>query len=295
MKVEGDRPRVNIEHVIYATGFSGRSENAGQYAVLLAQYYGAKLIVAHAFHPSQAAIEAEALSHHASLERERNLARLAGLAESLVSGEIQAEPRLLNGPVDQSVGSLAEEQSPSLVVLSTSGAGRFQRTFIGSTADRILRSTRWPCFVCGPNVPPPAKDSIPFKRILYATDFSPAAVQAAVYAVSLAKDAGANIDVLNVVPEKVIAHPQQIAELEERLHQQLEKVVPAQAREFCNPRTFVDVGNAHKQINEHIRQYAVDLLVIGVRKSSHLDLEMRTSGAFALIAESPCPVLTVLG
>ena len=295
MKVEGGRPHVDIEAVIYATGFSGRSEHAAQYARILARYYSAKLLVAHAFHPSQAAMEAEALSHHGSVERDSQMARLARLAASLSTNGPEAEPVLIQGSVEQAVAQLAEKVAPSLVVLSTSGAARFQRAFIGSTADRILRSTRWPCFVVGPKVPAPTNDSVPFRRILYATDFSPAATQAAIYAISLAREAGAAIDVLNVVPERTIGNAERTAELEKRLHQELDKVVPDKAREFCSPHTFVDVGNAHKQINEHIREYGADLLVIGVRKSSHLDLEMRTSDAFGLIAASHCPVLTILG
>jgi hypothetical protein len=46
---------------------------------------------------------------------------------------------------------------------------------------------------------------------------------------------------------------------------------------------------------EHIREFNVDLLVIGVRNSSHLDLEMRISDAFHLVVESSCPVLTIRG
>jgi hypothetical protein len=71
--------------------------------------------------------------------------------------------------------------------------------------------------------------------------------------------------------------------------------VPQQAREFCDPRTFVEVGNAHDQILEHIRERSIDLLVLGVRKSSPLEIKMRSSGAFPLIVDAPCPVLTITG
>jgi nucleotide-binding universal stress UspA family protein len=69
--------------------------------------------------------------------------------------------------------------------------------------------------------------------------------------------------------------------------------VPQQAREFCDPRTFVEVGNAHDQILEHIRERSVDLLLLGVRKSSPLGIKMRPSSAFPLIVDAPCPVLTI--
>ncbi len=295
MRLEGERTEVAIDTVVFATDFSSCSENAGRYAHLLAQYFGAHLVVAHSFLSSQAAMEAEALSHNLSREREETFLRLSREANTLATGGVQPVPILLEGNTASTIVELAEKRAPSLVVLGTHGAGRMARGLIGSTADKILRSTPWPCLVVGPHVPAASKHAVPFKRILYATDFTPAAAHAAIYAVSLASDAGADIDVLNVVPGNTIAHPDRLSELEKNFFRELERLVPPQAREFCNPRTFVDTGKAHDRILEHIREFGVDLLVIGVRHSSHLDLEMRISHAFRLVVESPCPVLTIRG
>lgn len=294
MRVEGDRPPMTIDAVIFATDFTACSDNAGRYALQLARYFAAKLMVVHAYRSSQAAIEAEALSHQLSRERQQVFTHLSRAAHGLSSDDLEAKPMLLEGTTEKAIAALAEQQGPALVVLGTHGAGRLERSFIGSTADRILRSTPWPCLVVGPHVPMASEHAVPFKRILYATDFTPAAAHAAIYAVSLAKEAGSKIDVLNVTPANTIDHPDRLSELEKHLYQELDRVVPQQAREFCDPRTFVETGNAHRRITEHIREHEVDLLVIGVRKSSHLDLEMRTSDAFHLVVESPCPVLTIL-
>jgi nucleotide-binding universal stress UspA family protein len=56
---------------------------------------------------------------------------------------------------------------------------------------------------------------------------------------------------------------------------------------------FVAMGNAHDRILEHIREQAVDLLVLGIRKTSYLSMEMRTSAAFHIIVGAECPVLTI--
>jgi nucleotide-binding universal stress UspA family protein len=294
LRVEGDRTPVSIDTVIFATDFSPSSENAGRYSQLLARYYSAKLVVAHAFRSSQAAMEAEALSHRLSRERQEIFDLLSRNARALDIDHIETKPILLEGTTEKSIAVLAEQNAPSLVVLGTRGAGKVERSFIGSTADRILRSTPWPCLVVGPHVPPASAHSVPFKRILYSTDFTPAAAQASIYAISFAQEAGADIDVLNVVPARAIQHPGDIQALEKQFYHELDRIVPEKAREFCNPHTFVETGNAHKRIHEHIQQHQIDLLVIGVRKSSHLDIEMRTSEAFGLVIESPCPVLTIL-
>lgn len=293
MQVEGDRPGVSINCVVFATDFSSCSENAERYAHLLARYYAAKLVVAHAFVPSQAAMEAEALSKILSRDREDASSRLSRVAHALSTGGVDAEPVLLEGGTASMIATLAERRAPSLIVLGTHGAGRMEREFIGSTAEKILRSTPWPCLIAGPHVPMASNHAVPFQRILYATDFTPAAAHAAIYAVSLASEAGASIDMLNVVPVNTIEHPDRLSELQKHFLHALEQLVPDQAREFCSARAFVDTGNAHSRIREHIKQHNNDLLVIGMRKSSHLDLIIRTSPAFQLVVESPCPVLTI--
>ena len=75
----------------------------------------------------------------------------------------------------------------------------------------------------------------------------------------------------------------------------LNQLVPEQVKEFCSLQTFVEAGNAHERILAHIKEHDVGLLVLGLRRTSHLSIAMRTSGAFRLIADSTCPVLTVTG
>jgi len=63
--------------------------------------------------------------------------------------------------------------------------------------------------------------------------------------------------------------------------------------EFCDPITFVAMGNAFDRILEHIREQSIDLLVLGIRKTSHLGMEMRTSAASGSLWVRNAPVLTI--
>jgi nucleotide-binding universal stress UspA family protein len=129
--------------------------------------------------------------------------------------------------------------------------------------------------------------------MLFATDLSPVSAHAAIYAVTFAGIFGAKIDVLNVIQDDAIEHPDRLSDLQAHFFKALEVLVPQEAREFCDPRTFVTVGNAHDQILAHIRERSIDLLVLGIHKTSHLSMEMRTSGAFRIIVDAECPVLTI--
>jgi nucleotide-binding universal stress UspA family protein len=291
----GIKPELNVKAVVYATDFSPCSENAGTYAGLVAQHFHAALLVTHAFFLSQAAMELELDRKMESQQRIGLQNLLAARARALSSDSIQALPSLLDGDPHKAVSEFAEKHAPALIVLGTHGGGRVERGLIGSVAETILRSTRWPCLTVGPLVPTLSSscELLPFRRILAATDFSPQAAGAITFALSLARSRGAEVDVLNVVPERAIEHPERLSEILNHFYEALDEFVPQRAREFSNPRTFVETGCAHDRILEHVRNRSVDLLVLGIRKTSHLGLEMRTSGAFRLIVDAPCPVLTI--
>lgn len=206
---------------------------------------------------------------------------------------MEAFPTLLEGDPKEVLPVLAEEHAPSMMVLGTHGGGRLERGVIGSVAEQILRSTRWPSLTVGPQVRPVSATTFPFQRILFATDFTAAAAHAAAFTVFFAETLGAGIDVLNVIQEDVIVHPDRLSELKNHFYSVLDGLVPQQAKEFCDARTYVAVGKAHEQILEHIRERSIDLLVLGIRKTSHLGMEMRTSKAFQIIVGAQCPVLTI--
>jgi nucleotide-binding universal stress UspA family protein len=259
----------------------------------MAACFSAKLLVAHAFTLSQAALEVEVGDHKVSQQRIGLKRLLSNEALSLKMDAMEPTPTLLEGDPKDAISQLAERNGPSMIVLGTHGGNRLERGIIGSVAEKILRSTRWPAFTVGPQVQALSSRALSFKRILFATDFTPAAASAAIYAVALAEVFGARIDVLNVVQDGAIENPDRLSDLQSRFYGALDGIAPQQAMEFCHPRTFVEVGSAHERILEHIREHSMDLLVLGIRKTSHLSMEMRTSGAFRIIVDAVCPVLTI--
>ncbi len=295
LSIVENRPGISIHSVVFATDFSNCSENAGHYARYLADQFSATLLVTHAFLLTQPAIEVELSRGTASGQRKALQEQLAHKAHALDSGARKALPMLLDGFPHEVIPALADKHAPSLLVLGTHGAGRIEHGLIGSVAEKILRSTHWPCLTVGPQAPLAPERILPFQRILCATDFTPESTHAVLFALTLAQAVGGSIDVLNVIPESAVEHPARWADIEERFFHALDQLIPQRAREFCNPLTFVDTGNPHDRITGHIQEHATDLLVLGLRKASILGLEMRTSGAFRLISDAPCPVLTITG
>jgi nucleotide-binding universal stress UspA family protein len=288
-----DKPVLDLKTVVYATDFSLCSQNAGLYAARIAAYFSAKLLVAHAFRLSQAALEVETGDRKVSQQRVDLKNLLSKEALLLGMNSMEVTPTLLEGDPKDAIPRLADRNEPSMIVLGTHGGGRLERGIIGSVAEEILRSTRWPALTVGPKVQSVTPKTLPFERILFATDFTPVAASAATYAVMLAEAFGARIDVLNVIHDSVIGHPEPLSDLRNRFYGILDGLLPQQALEFCDPITFVTMGNAFDRILEHIREQSIDLLVLGIRKTSHLGMEMRTSAAFRIIVGAECPVLTI--
>lgn len=218
---------------------------------------------------------------------------LSTTASRLSSDAVEAMPTLLEGDAKEMIPELAEEHAPSMIILGTHGAGRLVRSMIGSLAEQILRSTRMPVLTVGPHVRPVSAETFPFKRILFATDFTSSAAQAAAFTVFFAEKLGAGIDVLNVIHKDTISSPDRLSDLRNRFFSALDGLVPQQSKEFCDPKTYVEAGSAHDRILKHIQERSIDLLVLGIRKTSHLSMEMRTSGAFQIIVDAQCPVLTI--
>lgn len=293
MPLTGNRPEVSVDTVLFATDFSKSAENAAIYAQLVAGALDASLLVAHAFLLTQAAEEVELREKGHSKQRNDLEALLSAEVLKLNTPALRVSSALVEGVPHDAIPLLAEQHAPALLVLGTHGAGTVMHKLIGSVAEKILRSTRWPCLTVGPLTPHPSAATDPFRRVLYATDFTPAATRAAAFAIALSESSGGSLDVLNVLPESARKDSSTWTEIESRYAHALAQIVPEHAREFMSPRTYVETGDAHERILDHIREHNIDLLVLGVRKSSHLGLEMRVSNAFHLIANATCPVLTI--
>jgi nucleotide-binding universal stress UspA family protein len=286
-------PHSVFQTVVFATDFSVFSQNAGLYASLLAGQFGASLLVSHAFYLSQPALEVEAMSELKSMQRQDLEAYLARRVERLGGGNFQSSAVLVEGDPREEILRIAEKNPAPVIVMGTHGGTLMGRGLLGSTAESILRTTRYPCLTVGPRVPALAPQSAPFQCILYATELHPAVANAAPIAVALAEEFHAKIDVLHVVRPKKIQNPGCFDKMDEEFYSVLDQLVPMQAKEFCTPTSFVEVGNAHVQILRHIEEHGVDLLVLGIRKSAHVWTGSRKSGAFHIVAHAPCPVMTV--
>ena len=293
MLITGDSPAIQFDSVIFATDFSRESQNAGLYASAFSRFFVSKLVVAHGFILTQAALEVEVEKPLSSQLRIDLFHELSRAAEALPAGRGDTEKVLLDGDPRKAIPILAHRRSPSLVVMGTHGGGAIDRFILGSTAEGILRQSSEPALTVGPKVNNLAAGPLRIRRMLYASDSTAEAAHGAAVAVALASAFSAELDVLNVIRPSDIVNPEDLSRIEDNYYGAIEAIMPQNTRQVCDPHTFVSVGQPHTRILTHIDERKIDLLILGLRKSKHFGAQSRTSGVFPIIVKASCPVLTV--
>ncbi len=293
MPIIGRHPSVELDTVVFATDFSAASHNAGLYASAISAHFHINLVVVHAFTLLQAAIEVEVGMLKPSQQRIDLNHSLTLTAEVIDAGRQTTESILLEGDPSSTIPKFSQRRGNSLMVLGTHGGGAIDRLVLGSTAEGILRHSTGPAITIGPRVNILKAGALTIKRILYATDCTSEAAHAAPVAVALADSFSAELDVLNVVSSSDIDHPEQLQLLQKHFYGAVEAAVPRHVEQICQPHTFVSVGLPHKEILRHLDDREIDLLILGLRRNTHLGMQNRTSGVFPIIVKSRCPVVTV--
>ena len=138
-----------------------------------------------------------------------------------------------------------------------------------------------------------------FKNILLATDFSPASKKALEYAASLARRYGSTIYLTHVIT--VDGYPLASPEYAASSLQKMQVEARQGFRELLKSGELIELpfkvliqeGNLWPSIEELIKTYGIDLLVVGTRGVGAVEKVLIGSGAEEIFRKARVPVLTV--
>ena len=174
------------------------------------------------------------------------------------------------------------------------GQGGLSRVAFGSMAEQLIHRAECPVLTIGPDARPPKTAGL-FRQIVYATDFSPEAAKAAVFALSFAQDAGAHVYLCHVLPVSTHQQHSDDQELTAKYIAALQGLVPEIANEWCEPECVLEHGYAVDGILLLANRVKADLVVLGTRRFSHWFDSVKPGIAYEVIRAAACPVLTVRG
>jgi len=294
--------RIGLKRILVATDFSPLSQRAMDYASSFARRYESTIIAAHVISPAMYATPSTAVLYGAldplpyldGVRRELQR-RLDELTVRAMESGVECQSVLVEGGISEEIKRLVEDRDIDLLVVGTHGAERWNRLVMGSVAESLVHNATCPVLTVGPKVFRRPKFEVSLNHILYATDFSAEATHAAPYALSLAQEFGAKITLVHVLPPELRSNADR-DQLTEHFRDELERLVPRAAQDWCEPEFVLEFGGSVQAIVELAEQRAADLIVLGTRKSSAGVLTYFKSGvAYHIMCRAECPVFTVTG
>jgi nucleotide-binding universal stress UspA family protein len=295
---------IRITRVLCPVDFSDISQHALDHAAAIAHWYQAPLMLLHVFATVPTMDAPPLVLEDADRESlQKSIRRMAaGLPADLrVDVRVEQAEHVHSEVLRQLAATGAD-----LLVLGTHGRSGFQRLFLGSVTEKVIRKATCPTLVVPPraaDVPPDAP--VRFKRILCAIDFSESSLSALAYALNLAEEADAHLTLLHVIemPPELRENPLAPDFDIDRIHaaaeadarRRLQDLIPDQARTYATVDTAVVEGGAYRRVLQRAAEEQADLIVMGVHGRSPLDLLVFGSTTHHVIRAATCPVLIVRG
>ncbi|MDZ7637946.1 MAG: universal stress protein [Bryobacterales bacterium] len=287
---------LSLESVLLPVNFSDRCDASAQYARYLADRAKTRIVLLHVLEdvPYEfASMEFSGVALHDLVVERRKQAetQLRDFATRHFSG-VNLEVVLLEGDPATRIVEKAHEVNASAILMPTHGYGRFRRFILGSTTAKVLHDADVPVWT-GVHMEE-ALDHQEIQHILCAIDLGDASERVASWASNAAKEMGAALTVVHVVPH--LEHmPGEYFErdwevqVKNLVTKDLEKLLAGKAE---SAEIIVEGGDPADTICETARTKHADLVVIGRGTASGIFGRMRAH-AYEIIRESPCPVVSV--
>src|SRR3989441_6357851 len=194
---------------------------------------------------------------------EKSMEELNKLVARVKKAGVAVTSELRTGDVYEEIKGSIVDVKPDLVVMGTHGRRGVERWFMGSTTEKLLRHSPVPLITISaagekPEVPR-------FRRILVTTDFSDGTPDALAYAFSAAQENESKISLLHVVHDVTADVTGKYRDsLIAGIRKQLDDVVPAEAKNWCEIATRVETGVPYRIILKILEDEKIDLLVMNI-------------------------------
>jgi nucleotide-binding universal stress UspA family protein len=285
---------VTLENILFATDFSTQSERALQFAMAIAKYHAAKILVVHAAPPEPLYAEPmEPIPLELDPMLQESKAQIHELSANPRMQNLSHECIVHQGNLWNVIDSEAAKCKADIIVLATHGRHGVSKLVWGSDAESVFRRATCPVLTVGPQVGFIDEQSWEPKKILFATDFSDHSLHALPYALSIAEQHRAQLICLHL--SALI--PLEIGDdIEATLLRRLQDMVPPDAS-WCKPEWVVRFEFPAEGILRAAEEYAADLIVMSVRRAALPTAASHLPWAIAseVVSRAPCPVLTVRG
>jgi nucleotide-binding universal stress UspA family protein len=216
----------------------------------------------------------------------------AFLANELIGMKVRRV--VLEGDPAQKIVEFAHSEQVDLIVVPTHGYGPFRRFLLGSVAAKVLHDADCPVLTGVHLEEGEVLEAVKPRRILCAVDLGKQSLKALRQADELAQEFQAELAVVHAMPlgethSEEMFDPEWRTTLEERIHDKLEELI--KEAHTC-AQIVIEDGNPAEVVAGEAEHMNADLVVIGRSEQNGMFGRLRAN-AYAVIRQSPCPVLSV--
>jgi nucleotide-binding universal stress UspA family protein len=295
---------MTIARILCPIDLSDFSRPALAHATALARLCDAEAVVLHvfaAFMPPATLGTYPAWMLQIPEARETIAQELRDMVEPYSTTSTPVRVHTAEGDAAREIVRHASELQADLIVMGTHGRGGFDRFALGSVTEKVLRKAPCPVLTLPPGAASTAA-TLSYRSILCPTDFSPSSERGLDFALSVARRSHATVTVLHVIEAvdddaitrdrrpTLDAHAQpRFAEEAAALHVRLANHV----QPHDSVSELITRGKPYQSILRVATDCGADLIVIGVRGRSAVDLTLFGSTTNQLVRRATCPVVTV--
>jgi nucleotide-binding universal stress UspA family protein len=190
----------------------------------------------------------------------------------------------------------AAQANVDLIMLPTHGYGKFRRWLLGSVTAQVLHDSHCPVWTATHVEQTNLAHPIECRQMLCAVDRSANSLPVIKHAVELAGECKATLCLVHAVPDPVTANGSLLVESQRIFLHSIDaarkQIDDLQHLAGTGLKVCVMGGSVSEVVREAAVQHAADLVVIGRGRIPERFGGLR-SNAYAIIRDSPCPVLSV--
>lgn len=281
-----------MEKIMLATDLSERSDRALRRATLLAQQFGASLSIVHVVDDDQPQRIVDSERNAASV-----LLRELQLTVKNVDG-VACESRVVLSDPFAGIARAAEEEMPDLLVIGPHRRQALRDVFVGTTAERTIRSVTCPALMV--NAPPVA----PYGHVMITTDLSEGSERVVKTGLALGIARGARASLLHVFDAPAVHLAMSYTMRTKERQTYLDDQGKAAARSLADFVTRLELRSIRQKVRQlqhspadeilmAAREETADLVIIGTHSRSGVAKLFLGSVAENVLRSAECDVLVV--
>ena len=290
-----------ISKILLPVEFSDRCRGAARYAEALACRFRTEIVLLHVVAPPYAvyggAGEASAYYSIGDVLTERLTTAQAqiDLFQREMTPDLPIRTELREGDPATVIVDYAHAENVDLIVMPTHGYGPFRRFLIGSVTAKVLHDVDTPVWT-GPHLEEaPATNALAWQRVACAIDLGSQSATVLRWASAIARACGAELTIVHAIPSSAAGagglsfDPDWRVDLAHDARSRIEQLqnelrIPAEIH--------IEIGDPASAVTRAAGCVKAELLVIGRNVSGGVLGRLRAN-AYAIIRESPCPVVSV--